>query len=271
MPNPNEYSMALRAYRYWKNKISFLLPMDRYESWSFFIVENGNFNYMINGISDKAGAGDIVVCPPNTDFHRRIEKGTLTFHYILFDWREKVAEAEENVRFPFLAPPGYKFRIHDTERFLSTVTYLRKNYLEVANISYKLKEHFLNELLLIYYLENMEQVNATKLKADPIMTEVRAILDQQVFESFLLLDVAARFHLSKVQLTRRFHAAFGLNPMEYVTQLRIKKAISLLTGTNYTVDHIAQLCGYDNGFYFSRVFLKFVGMNPSQFRKTHSV
>lgn len=107
------------------------------------------------------------------------------------------------------------------------------------------------------------------------MIEIKSYWELHAFERFFLKDVASpvasHFYLNKVQLTRSFHAAFGKNPMDYVTLLRLNKSKSLLTSTEYTIDHIAQQCGYDNGFYFSRVFLKHVGMNLSQYRKTHCV
>jgi AraC-like DNA-binding protein len=41
--------------------------------------------------------------------------------------------------------------------------------------------------------------------------------------------------------------------------------------TEYTLDHIARLCGYENGFYFSRVFTHYSKVNPSQYRKMYGV
>ena len=60
----------------------------------------------------------------------------------------------------------------------------------------------------------------------------------------------------------------GITPLEYLTDLRMKKAeimLSSLWTRDYSVSEIAELCGFDNALYFSRVFRKHFGCSPSDF------
>ena len=63
----------------------------------------------------------------------------------------------------------------------------------------------------------------------------------------------------------------GVTPLEYLTGLRMKKAEIMLTSQwtrDYAVGEIAELCGYENALYFSRVFRKHFGCSPSQYGKS---
>lgn len=69
------------------------------------------------------------------------------------------------------------------------------------------------------------------------------------------------FHISAV------HKADQKEMDIYILSLRISNAQTLLKSTNYNVTEIADIVGYDNPLYFSRLFKKQSGMSPSEFRK----
>jgi transcriptional regulator GlxA family with amidase domain len=77
--------------------------------------------------------------------------------------------------------------------------------------------------------------------------------------------------MSPSQLSRRFKGALGTNPAEYRTQCRVQEARRLLLETAMSVEEIAEACGFENGFYFSRVFTRETGQPPSRFRKNYRV
>ena len=69
-------------------------------------------------------------------------------------------------------------------------------------------------------------------------------------------------------LRKVFKKEIGKSPLEYMTSLRMKNAERLLS-TDWTneraIAEIAQMCGYENPLYFSRVFRKYYGCSPTQF------
>ena len=71
-------------------------------------------------------------------------------------------------------------------------------------------------------------------------------------------------------LRKLFKKEMGVTPLEYMTNLRMKKAETLLVamwGRDYSVAEIGALCGYDDALYFSRVFKKYFGCSPTAFAK----
>ena len=55
--------------------------------------------------------------------------------------------------------------------------------------------------------------------------------------------------------------------MQFITSIRITNSQMLLETTNYAVNEIAHIVGYDNPLYFSRLFHKQKGCSPSEYRK----
>jgi len=59
----------------------------------------------------------------------------------------------------------------------------------------------------------------------------------------------------------------GITPMKYILSIRISNAQHLLETTSYHVNEIADIIGYDDPLYFSRLFRKQVGFSPSEYRR----
>ena len=69
---------------------------------------------------------------------------------------------------------------------------------------------------------------------------------------------------------RNFKEYTGSTPTQYLLSLRISNAQSLLESTSYQVAEIADIVGYSNPLYFSRLFKKQCGVTPTEFRKQFS-
>ena len=63
-----------------------------------------------------------------------------------------------------------------------------------------------------------------------------------------------------------FRRAFGVPPKQYICQRRMGIAKTLLLSSNLSVKQISIKVGYDNEFFFSRLFKKYTGHSPSNFR-----
>ena len=60
----------------------------------------------------------------------------------------------------------------------------------------------------------------------------------------------------------------GSTPMQFIVALRVNNAQVLLETTNYSINEISKIVGYDNQLYFSRLFHKLKGFSPREYRKT---
>ena len=92
-------------------------------------------------------------------------------------------------------------------------------------------------------------------------------LHQNFTQSFSKSELAKLEGLGISQFNLLFHQITGQTPSQYVTRLRMNLACQLLPNVNYSIGDVAKLCGYDDMFYFSRVFKQSCGISPSLYRK----
>lgn len=101
-----------------------------------------------------------------------------------------------------------------------------------------------------------------------IAYKVLNYLDHHYPEDISVAKLAETFFLNKHYIAHVFKAETGYSPMDYVISLRMNRAKALLAGTARSISEIAVECGYTDFNHFSKLFKKYGGMSPSQFRKT---
>lgn len=89
----------------------------------------------------------------------------------------------------------------------------------------------------------------------------------QNFASNLTLDdVAQHVHLNSAYFSTLFKQSTGSSFKEYLNMVRIEESKRLLTNTSYSVIDIAVATGFEDQSYFSKVFKKYTGLTPKQYR-----
>ncbi|KIL38044.1 hypothetical protein SD70_29035 [Gordoniibacillus kamchatkensis] len=80
-------------------------------------------------------------------------------------------------------------------------------------------------------------------------------------------DLAARFGMSRGYFSQCFKNIVGKSYGEYLKELQIRKAKTLIRQTDFPIYWIAEKSGYKDEKYFSKLFRSRVGMNPMEYRK----
>ncbi|MFT8640190.1 MAG: AraC family transcriptional regulator [Bifidobacterium sp.] len=89
------------------------------------------------------------------------------------------------------------------------------------------------------------------------------------YPSDINIDAYAHDHgMSVSWFIRSFREASGKSPLRYLIDIRIREAKLLLETTSYSIGEVADMVGYANPLYFSRLFRSHVGMSPSQYRNS---
>ena len=103
---------------------------------------------------------------------------------------------------------------------------------------------------------------------DALVNEILGYLTVHWAEHDLsVTSLAHTFHVHRSTLARRFQAALGTSPVDYIIAMRIQNAMSLLQQTSHTVTEIAHQCGFSDPNYFARLFRRHTGMSPTAYRK----
>ena len=118
---------------------------------------------------------------------------------------------------------------------------------------------------LIVAVNKLEELGNSKSCQDARMVEIMNYI-QANYIDITLEDLAEKFYLSKPYISKYIKEKSGITFGEMVKKIRMKKAKSLLKGSNMTVENIALSVGYQNVEHFNRLFKKAYNMTPIQFR-----
>lgn len=122
------------------------------------------------------------------------------------------------------------------------------------------------EALAIAVNKIAEIKNAEECKDERLIEILNYI--QSNYLDISLDDLSATFYLSKPYLSKYIKEKSGMTFGETVKRVRMKKARTLLKGTNMTVESISLAVGYQNVEHFNRLFKKAYNMTPVQFRNS---
>lgn len=230
---------------------TFEVQWHSHEHWELVYCTVGVGVFQLdNGVQVNYRAGEVVAIPPGERHANHSQEGFTNIHIRMGD-----------PSFPYHAA----FRVADGEE-----GHLRSAFDQA-------KYYYLSDLkrqdLVLSALGDLISGHLTALRdndgySQPV-ERLRSLIIRDYAHPGFALDEAIRalpFHYDYVR--KRFKKEVGVTPLEYMTRLRMKKARAMLSGmgaTGYTVSEVAELCGYDNALYFSRVFKKHEGVSPSAF------
>ncbi|MCX7796594.1 MAG: response regulator [bacterium] len=105
------------------------------------------------------------------------------------------------------------------------------------------------------------------LTQEEIVFLVREFIKENYTENINLNFIAERFNYSVSYLSRIFSQYTGISPYRYLIELRINRAKHLLQNhRELSIKQIGELVGYPDQGYFSRIFKRFTGKSPQEFR-----
>lgn len=103
-------------------------------------------------------------------------------------------------------------------------------------------------------------------KADPMMNEIISFVGKNYMKKLTVQDIGTHLSLSSPSVFRKFQSFFGKSPANYLNDVRLSQAAILLETTNYSVAAISREAGFEDAFYFSRLFRAKYGVSPSRYR-----
>ena len=224
-----------------------------HDHWELVYCTGGQGSFRFeNGTVMNYEAGEVVVIPPREVHANSSGEGFTNIHITMSD-----------PSFPYKTA----FRIADDEEGNVKMAFQQAKYFYMGDIkNAELVLAALGDLIVSYMI-----VCRSNAEFSEPVEKIRASIRRNYSRPDYALDEVMHsmpFHYD--YLRKLFKKEVGVSPLEYMTALRMKNAETLLTAmwTNeYSITEIAQMCGFEDALYFSRVFKKYYGCAPSNFSR----
>lgn len=120
------------------------------------------------------------------------------------------------------------------------------------------------ESYILYLLDRYG--DTTRHPYDVLIENIRTYIEENLNYDFSIENLAAMFNYNEKYLGRLFKAKTGSTIKEYCNNQKIKKAKALLKRTDQHIADIAGQVGFNNVTYFNRMFKRYTGMTPQDYR-----
>lgn len=115
--------------------------------------------------------------------------------------------------------------------------------------------------------EYMTLINALPGNKPSTAELTRLYVYENFREKITMKDICAALGRTKSAICPAFKEKYGITVMDYLAGLRIDEAKKMLLETDMTVSEISDDIGFSDTSYFSKVFLKIVGITPTHYRR----
>ena len=147
-----------------------------------------------------------------------------------------------------------KTMLENNSRYIKTILET-KNMYELSDTLCRIIDDLLIQL---HSFQGVDHASALKKAEDFIM--------ENLSRKISLEEIARASGFSAPYFSTIFKLETGENLTNYLTRLRVDKAINLLLETNLPLSNIAGACGFEDQSWFSKIFKQLMGISPGKYR-----
>ncbi len=261
----------LYTFDIWKNDFS-EINEHSHDFFEISIILSGSVSYTIADESLDLKAKDILLLNPKVIHSEHQKKGTESHQLHIGLTNLALIDCDRDVipvTHPLLQPE------EELKKDFSDA--IQRIFTEEAeddfDSSAMIKAEVMHLILLILRHINKKNktrpffLSETQKKHQKIVTETIAYFEKYHTQDISLNDLSNQLYISPTYLSKIFKEITGQTPISYLIQIRIDKAIELLKTKRYSIKKVAELVGYEDAYYFSSLFKKYVGISPKKFKK----
>lgn len=286
MSNSNPIKIPLKSVVNIQNVITILCydlaPTYRnkgetHDFWEFVYVDRGAVDVQADNNFHRLNKGDII-------FHRPNE-----FHSIVCDGKESASVFIITFDCHSAAMKFFNNKIVKLPKELNS---LMKRIIEESSNTFRITKYplalrddspFGGQQLLRLYLEELllrlirsetyepvfESAFATREEYENTLSHrISEYLAEHIYDKVTIDMLTEHFHLGKSRLCEVFKNSYDDTIIHHYLSLKIEEAKRLLRENALTISEISEKLNFESAAYFSRLFKKFVGASPSEYRNS---
>lgn len=222
-----------------------------------YIITDGRMLIVENDTRYELSKGDSFIFTPGYTHYGLPSTSDISYIYIHFYIDSSCsANAHSQIQFP-------KYRTNS----FALLSQLNLMFNEIENLRYTRSYYYQSEcsciLMRMLILISRSEHNAAYTQNEILIQSVIYFLNKNLSRKLSSRDIENNFHMNYDYLNRVFSHHMGTTIINYHNMLRIDEADKLLGSGVYNVRQTAEKLGFNNEFYFSKVYRKFKGVPPS--------
>ncbi len=157
-----------------------------------------------------------------------------------------------------------------------SATYLKTRIASLLRQRKALQEIYMNKLMEGKNSSSAAPVADSLTPSQPqitpydeqFMEKVMEFMEEQMDNTELTIDeFAEKLMLSRTIFYRKLKSIIGLTPVDFIREIRIKRAVQLIDSGEYNFSQVAYMTGFNDPKYFSKCFKKVIGITPSEYKE----
>lgn len=235
-----------------------LYPAEERELYCFIFVKKGSLTYVDEHEKAVAETGDILLINKGETYtvlyNEGLNEKITEFYIVEFDIADKDLSFLKRIN-KVNHPETYEEIFKQLERYC--------NFFHIAQGGYRVKSKaLLYELIYNLFKENYK-ANLTPLETD--LERAKNYIDANIKEKITVDMLAEIAGYSVSYFKRKFKEFYKISPGEYLSDVRINKAKTMLDSKMYSITEITNECGFSSESYFSHAFKNAVGKSPKNY------
>ncbi|MCZ8511954.1 AraC family transcriptional regulator [Paenibacillus filicis] len=250
-----------------KHQESYALRIHHHPNFQFLYVIEGTGSLLLNGRSHPLGQDHAVLIQPYTE-HAVSSDAQLTVLVLAFDDGMPYEPACSETPRPLFAESELlrlnAFSANELRLLLRKLLYEQSQKDPLSGLQMKL---YVQELLLLLARARgaTQAADANALRAE----RIHSYIDLRYYEPLTADDLAFKLGVGTRHANNIFKERYGITPMQYLTEARIRVAKKLLVESDKDIVSICFEVGYESVPTFYRAFKNTVGLSPNKFRQQH--
>lgn len=261
------------------------VPAHRHDFQEFVLITKGSCIHQFKDISMPLIPGDVFLVPPHEEHAYIIETPVSMYNCQFYPeqiaewWDEQFGGLLSDLSAPEDSSPispadlNRQHIIHlsvpDAKQVQMMMEIMCQEQTEQGFAFQQVKQDYLNLILIIIFRARLQQYAIQPGRENPsrdVITVAQRFIEDNLAEPIDFSEYARMNNISLGYFRAIFKSATGLPPIEYLNRLRIVRAIEYLKDDTLSIGDVSAAVGIYDANYFARLFRKFIGYSPSEFR-----
>ncbi len=117
---------------------------------------------------------------------------------------------------------------------------------------------------ILCHIINDHYTRTLLCRDDPAVC-AKFFIEENFDKKISIQEIAAAAYCSPSHLRSLFQKAYGESPIHYLNRMRVEHAKEMLSSNLFSLEEIANACGFQNVYYFSHVFKSYMGIPPGKY------